>query len=234
MRLLNTRPADDAASLTAVLEQLGHTVIAAPLMAIAYDDAADLDLSGAQALLATSANGVRAFERRTERRDLAVFAVGDATARAAREAGFPKVKSASGDVEALAGLVIGSLDPGDGVLVHAAGSRVAGDLAGALGAAGFDVRRVVLYGAETARELPPMAAAAIAERAVEGVLLYSPRTAATFAKLVRAAALEDCLSEANVFCLSQAVAEKIADLPWHAVCVAQSPEQDALLELLKS
>ncbi len=234
MRLINTRPADDAASLTASLAQMGHTVVEAPLMTIRYDEDADLDLTDAQALLATSANGIRAFARRTARRDIAVFAVGDATARAAEQAGFQQVRSAAGDVAALAELVIGALEPAAGVLVHAAGSRLAGDLAGALEEAGFEVRRAVLYGAETATELPTAAAAALSERSVDGVLLYSPRTAATFADLVRRATLEDCLSEANVFCLSQAVAEKIADLPWRAVCVAERPEQDALIELLNS
>ena len=114
MRLINTRPADDAASLTASLAQMGHTVVEAPLMTIRYDEDADLDLTDAQALLATSANGIRAFARRTARRDIAVFAVGDATARAAEQAGFQQVRSAAGDVAALAELVIGALEPAAG------------------------------------------------------------------------------------------------------------------------
>ena len=51
-----------------------------------------LDLDGVQALIATSANGVRAFAARDPRRSLPVCAVGDATARAASDAGFADVE----------------------------------------------------------------------------------------------------------------------------------------------
>ena len=45
-------------------------------------------LDGVQAILATSANGVRALARRTPRRDLPLFAVGPQTAARGAEAGI--------------------------------------------------------------------------------------------------------------------------------------------------
>ena len=48
-------------------------------------------LDGVQAVLFTSANGVRAFAAATTRRGFRAFAVGDATAAAARAAGFADV-----------------------------------------------------------------------------------------------------------------------------------------------
>src|SRR4051812_16935975 len=93
-----------------------------------------IDLTNVQAVLFTSANGVRAFAAAERRRDIPAFAVGEATAAAARLAGFTTVDTAGGDVAALADLVRERLTPARGALLHAAGSAVAGDLSGVLGA----------------------------------------------------------------------------------------------------
>ena len=156
MRLLLTRPAADSAPLARELEAAGHRVLVAPLMAIEGLAGAALDLDGVQALLATSSNAVRAIaahERAAAARALPLFAVGDATARSAREAGFGEVHAAGGDVEKLADLVREQLVPGNGRLVHVAGRERAGDLKGALAAQGFDVEVAVLYRAEAAGKL---------------------------------------------------------------------------------
>ena len=141
MRILVTRPAEDAAALIASLISLGHDPIAAPVMRIAFFAGPRLDLRGAQGFLATSANGVRALGRRTDNRILPVFAVGDATAGAAETVGRARRHSAKGNVETLADLVIETADPKAGALLHAAGETLAGDLAGFLRAAGFSYRR---------------------------------------------------------------------------------------------
>lgn len=229
---LNTRPREDAAALTALLEARGHAVTPSPLLEIEYLSDTALDLSGVQGLLATSANGVRAFARASARRDISIFAVGDATARTAAEAGFAEVHSASGDVEALAALVVARLDPAAGALLHAAGTRLAGDLSGRLAKAGFEVRRAVLYRAAEAQALPETAGLGLRDGAVDSVLFFSPRTAASFVTLVRAAGLEKCLEGADVFCLSAAVAGEAEALAWRRVHVAAGPTQDALLGLI--
>ena len=79
-------------------------------------------LDGAAGLLFTSANGVRAFAAASPRRDLPALAVGDATAAAARAAGFADVASAGGNVADLALLVRRRLEPEAGALVHSRGA----------------------------------------------------------------------------------------------------------------
>ncbi len=229
---LNTRPRDDAAPLTALLERRGHAVTAAPLLSIAYLTPDDLDLDGVVGLLATSANGLRAFAQASERRDLAVYTVGDATARAAAEAGFSDVHSASGDVDTLAALVIERLDPQTGALFHAAGTRLAGDLGGQLEQAGFTVNRCVLYRADKAKELPQAARDGLQSGAINSVVFFSPRTARQFATLVNNAGLEMDLDKVDVFCLSAAVAAKAGVLDWRKIHIAEAPTQKALLKLI--
>jgi uroporphyrinogen-III synthase len=164
---------------------------------------------------------------------LPAFSVGAASARAAAEAGFTRVESAGGDVDDLGALVTRCLNPAAGALLHVAGSRRAGDLAGALGARGFEVRRAVLYEAVTVTALPSDAAAALAERRLDAVLLFSPRTAATFARLISTAGLAPACRDLTAFCLSQAVAAKLTEMDWRRIAVARRPEQEHLLALLR-
>src|SRR4051794_41252334 len=100
-------------------------------------DGPPLDLEGVQALLCTSANGVRATAARTTRRDLPVLAVGDATARAARDVGFAHVESAGGDVEGLARLAARRLDSAARRLPPSAGAPPGRGVGGGLGPARF-------------------------------------------------------------------------------------------------
>lgn len=233
MRLLVTRPKADSGLLMQLLERQGHEALLAPLLDIRICDGDELALDGVQAILLTSANGARAFAVRSSERDLAAYCVGDATAREALRLGFEEVKSASGDVTALAELVKAELKPADGALVHPAGTRVAGDLAGLLMGDGYAYRREVLYEAIKAENLPDVARAGLEAGTIDGVLLYSPRTAAAFAQLIDRAGLGAQLQTVQAYCLSQAVADQIEDLTWGAVHVAERPEQASLLALLE-
>lgn len=234
MRLLITRPEEDAKPLAAALAEKGIDTLTQPMMTVTDTDAPDPDLDGVQALLITSANGIRAFARRNKNRDIPVIAVGDASARTARELGFSTVESARGNVETLAALVLGELAPAGGSLLHVAGSQVAGDLSGALTDAGFDVRRAVLYSARAVDGLGEEAASALRNGALDGVLLFSPRTGALFEELVRGAGLEGSLATTTAYCLSRAVADKVRGLPWADVVIAAEPNQDALLAVISN
>jgi uroporphyrinogen-III synthase len=234
MRVLVTRPREDAAGLAAALEARGDVVMLEPLLTIVARDAVDWPPGheAAQALLVTSANGARAFARCDPRRRLPVYAVGEASAAAAREAGFPAVVSAGGDVDDLAALVAARLDPAAGPLLHPAAGRLAGDLQGALSAAGFSVLRAVLYDAVPRSALSQPAAAAINRGAIDAVTFFSPRTAAAFVSLVEAARIAGACRGIAAVCLSPAVAAALERLAWREVAVAASPDQAALLAAL--
>ena len=230
-RLLVTRPEQDAVATAGRLGALGHDAVVTPLMSVHVLPGPALDLAGVQALLVTSANGARALAERQAGAipRLPVLAVGDATAQAARDAGFADVESAGGDVDDLARLAAARLGPGRGALLHVAGSKVAGDLAGRLAAAGYLYRREVLYDARPVDRLPAAAAAVLASGDAAGVLLYSPRTAALFRDLVRAAGLADALADVTAFCLSANVAAR-AGAGWRRVIVAAQPTEQALMD----
>lgn len=229
---LLTRPEDDSERTLAALEAAGHQAVSAPVIAIDAADPEAVDLEGVQALLFTSANGVRAFARLSPRRELPVLAVGPASAEEARRLGFSDVAAAAGDVVSLAGLARRTRDPAAGTLFHAAGRDTAGDLAGELSASGFDVRRRVLYRARPERQLSEAARRTLDDPALAGILFFSPRTAETFVRLVREAGLTDRLARLAAACLSPNVAGRLDRADWADIRIAERPDLPALVAAL--
>lgn len=232
MRVMITRPAEDCAPLAADLKARGIDSLIVPLMTIAYRPGPPLDLTGVQALLVTSANGVRALAARNTQRDPIVCAVGQATAHAARDAGFLRIATAAGDVDSLADMVRRALNPAGGALLHVAGATVAGDLAAALRDAGFCCRREVLYEALRVERLPEHAATQLQKGALGGVVFYSPRTVRIFVDLARSAALAARCAAMTAWCLSAAVAEQAQAITWRRVAVAARADSAAMVDAI--
>ena len=230
MRILVTRPREEGEAIARRLAAMGHQTLLAPLLSVKFLDGAPLDLAGIQAVLVTSANGVRALVRRTPNRHAAIFAVGPQSAAAAREAGFLRVQSAAGDAATLAQAVARWADPRAGVLLHAAGEEASGALCERLTAHGFQTRRENLYRMEKATRLPEQAVQAIRQGEVEAALFFSPKSAALFAECV---AKEDLTTDRLIaISISANTAQALKGLSFAEVRIASRPDQDALLTCL--
>jgi uroporphyrinogen-III synthase len=217
--ITRARPAAEATA--ARVKAMGFEALVDPLLAVEALDA-DIDLTGAEALAFTSANGVEAFARLSSARDLPVFAVGRATARVARAAGFVSVASADGDVDALARLIAGAAS---GPVLWAGAEAPAGDLLALLRAQGVTARGVAVY-RTVAREASPETLARLDSPLT--VLLHSPRAARVLAKVLSLRPTPSL----RALCLSEAVAEPLRDLA--TVEVASAPDESALLERLST
>ena len=232
MRLLVTRPREDAERFASLLRARGHEAVVAPVMEVRNSDGPPPALEGVQGVLATSANGLRAFAARTAHRDVTVYAVGPQTAEAARMAGFPSVVDAEGDATTLAETVAKEADPAKGLLLHAAGAETAGRLRQALQARGFRVETIVLYEALPVAKLPDSADENLRNGTLDAVLLFSPRSAKIFATLASEAGLAEQCARLVAYCISAATAEALAPLTFAQVAVAGAPNQDAILDLI--
>lgn len=229
-----TRAEPGASATAARIEALGHTVVLAPMLSIEFLAVADAPdhLAG---VLFTSANGVRAFARAHQQRDVPAYCVGDATAAAARAAGFLHTFSASGDVEALAAHVTTHATPRAGALLHAAGADLAGDLEGRLRQNGFTVETRTYYKAVESLALSPVLEAALTSSSprMEGVLFHSARAAATFVRAIeKQMNAKESLARITAFCMSDAVADSARGAIWKQILVATEPQDAALLALL--
>jgi uroporphyrinogen-III synthase len=229
---LVTRPRGEAAALVAALAARGIAAIVEPLLEIQYRDGPVPDLDGVQAILCTSANGVRALARVIDERALPLLAVGEATAARARAEGFARVESAGGTVEDLVRLAGARLSPEAGRLLHVAGSVVAGDLAGALRDRGFRVDRAVLYEARPAARLGAATVRAVTAGEIDFALFFSPRTAAIFAELAAAAGFGEALRRVTAISLSAAADAALGELAFGERRIADRPDQGRLLAAL--
>ena len=231
-RVLVTRPEAESHDLAEALRRRGIEPVMAPMLAIQPTGATIADADRYRAAIVTSGNGADGLAAATTRRELAVFAVGEATAERLRGHGFALVVAAEGTGHALVELILNKVRPGAGPLLWASGDEVRVDVADELGRHGYEVERVIAYRAMAADDLPAAARRALAEGAADGVLFFSPRTARRFASLVAGAGLTQRTAAMTAHCLSAAVADAARSLPWAAIRIAQRPTRNDLLATL--
>jgi uroporphyrinogen-III synthase len=230
MRVVVTRPQADGERTAAALEALGHEVLVAPLMRI---EPVAADLAGTwSAIVITSANALQAGSATAGRvKTLPVFAVGDRSAEAARQAGFAEVSSANGDIEDLVRLVAARAVGAKAPLLYLAGEDRTGDLVAQLAAHGVDAEMTVVYRI-VAEVFPPVLAAALEAGDVDAVLHFSRRSAELFIQGAKASGVAGPAEDVRHLCLSSQVAEPLAGAS--RIAVAARPEEAALIALLRA
>ena len=149
-------------------------------------------------------------------RDVPTFAVGDATAECARNAGLTNVQSAKGDIQALARLIASQIKGGT---VFAPGAQEpAGDLPALLPT--LKVIRLAVY------ETVPTDADA--PDAIDAILIHSPRAARLLAKQMQG----QSGTNARVVTISKAAAAPLRDIFAAEIHIAVTPDEDAVLRTL--
>jgi uroporphyrinogen-III synthase len=215
--LLVLRPEPGASATAARAAALHLPAVVAPLFTIAAVTWVPPDLAEFDAVLLTSANAARyGGEQLARYTALPVYAVGAATAAAARSAGFATVISGDRDGTAM----VARAAANDVCrLLHLTGRE---HLSADHPAVTID-RRIV-YAAQAADRLPEAAQDALGGGAV--ALLHSPRAAATFRTLIAHAGFVP--DHIRVAAISPATLAA-AGVGWKAAIAAESPNDDALL-----
>jgi uroporphyrinogen-III synthase len=221
-----TRTAPGAEATAARLRALGYEAIAEPLLTVRFVAGAMVNLDKIGAIAFTSVNGVTGFIRRSLERGRTVYAVGAATAAAARAAGFSRVLSTEGDVATLAAGIAARRWELSGAVLHAAATEPSGDLVGALDAHGIKARHLPVY--ETIPAPPP-------EELVEMIPSLTAVTvhSAKAARLLAAILADHPARKLRACCLSRAVARPLMRAPVGQLSAAARPTEDALIDLFR-
>lgn len=207
-RLVVLRPEPGASATMAKARERGLEAVAIPLFVVESASWEAPEPASFDGLLLTSANALRhGGEGLDKLRGLPVYAVGAATAEAAREAGFDIAATGDAGVERL----LGSIEP-DVKLMHLCGAD-----------------RHEPTGPQEITAIPVYRATAIAAPDLSGLdgavaLIHSPRAGQRLAELV-----EERGSIA-IASMSEAAAEA-AGAGWQSVDAADEPTDDALLAL---
>jgi uroporphyrinogen-III synthase len=239
MAVLVTRPSPDDEMTAKSLRARGFDVLCAPMLrfeAVPFQDDADANYG---AVIVSSANALRAIASQPGNGrllKLPLFAVGEHTAAAARDAGFAEVTASKGDAGALRDLVVASAKSKQlkktRPLLYLAGADLARDLGNELGVNGFTVVTRTTYRMVPAPSLPREICDAFVSHDVEAVLHYSRRSARAFLEAARAGGIEISALALPQCCISAAVAAVLREAGATQVTVAASPDENALFEAL--
>ena len=234
MRFWITRPEPDATALKKRLIAQGHDVIIEPLMWIDFTETDPIEIDGAQALIATSRNGIRAIaqsEVADYARTLPIFVVGPGTAAAAREAGFADIVQGPARGADLVPMIESRAEIHGGPLVHLAGDTVSLGMAEELRHLGFAVLQPTVYIARMAEKLSTAFLPKLVLGEIDAVILLSPRTARTYVELIQAHQLVRSARKLRHFCLSEAVAAALVPLQPDVIKVPNRPNIHEILAL---
>lgn len=235
MRLLVTRPEEDAVAFKAQLIAQGHQVTVEPLLKIKTDDADEIDLEGVQAIIATSRNGLRALAR-TDRletaKTLKLFAVGPGTAATARSLGFTSIITGPSNAGALVPLIADHTEINSGPLLHLAGDTVRAGFVDELHRLGYFVSQPIVYTTEVVARLGSATVASMRNKRIDGVILLSPRTTQVYADLVHLHNLKAACARIIHFCISPAAAAELASLGDVPIKVPALPNLQEMLALI--
>lgn len=177
------------------------------LLAAAHDDGVAWVITSARALEALQASD---GEMLANIRQRIVFAVGDGSAQALRDAGFSRVLAAQGDITSLVSTIL-LHTPQQNIrrVIHLAGRVTVGNLADLLQQSPLQVDVHVVYDA-TLNALPADLAAALSSGAITDVILLSGRVAEHLGAAVAAHTgdgMPAVVGPARLYCLSPRIAD---------------------------
>jgi uroporphyrinogen-III synthase len=216
--LLILRPEPGNAATCARAQALGLEALGHPLFETRAVDWAAPEPADYVGVMLTSTNAARLAGPDLSRyTHLPLFAVGEATADAARDAGFISIVSGEGDVSFLLAKIA---TLGLHKILHLAGEEYRD-----VPTLGVEVDRRTVYAAEPVK--PSAAFAEVLDRGAVA-LLHSPRAAARFASLVDQLGADR--NHIKIAAISSNAAA-CAGAGWEEVAVAPVPRDEALVGL---
>lgn len=225
MRVLVTRPMDQAASTAMRLSALGHSAVCAPALEV-FPIAPALPEGPFDLILATSAQAFAGLHPSPVLRAAPLACVGDKTAAAAAAAGFV-ARIVAPRAEALSARLIAEWPPGSAL--YLAGRERKPLLEDSLRAAGWRLFVVETYDARPVESWPAEIGAALQKGEIDAVLHYSPRSAAAALALIGA----EGAARLSHYCLSEDVAATCRTFaPAEKIFVASQPDEEALMTLV--
>lgn len=241
MRIVVTRPEASGLKTANRLQALGHEPVLLPMVRPVHLASV---VSGAlmlrpQILAVTSAEAIRALKDHLPQHpaiaDVPLFAVGAASARAAREAGFTNVVAGQNDGPALAALIAEAVKsrPIHGEVTY---------FAGALREQGFERALLSLDVPFNTVEVYEMVDIvwqrneldhALCTAHVDAVLLYSAHAARRFFTLCETQGVSTCLGGTRFIAISEKVRTQVPELYRSVAWASVDPVEEQMFDLLE-
>lgn len=240
MRVLLTRPESRAGKTAAKLEELGHQVDRLPLFAPVQDRAAMLAALATPhaAIAVTSAEAVRGMadlgEALAPHLATTIFAIGKATAHAARAAGFHAIDASTGGGGELAARVLAQYADSRPAMpiLYLAGEKRMGRFERILADNGIDLVVAETYRMEKIPYTLEAQQALLVQNKADAVFFFSREAANAFFALEIFGQSRDAIRKTLFLCLSRNIAEAVPEELSNSAVVSDNPDEDELIDLL--
>lgn len=231
--ILNIRPAIDSRRDAVTLSRRGVASACLPVMEIVTLVPQLPNAREIAGVVFTSRHAVSAFVDAMDTADwwrIPVFAVGQATSAAAREAGFVSIFNGLGGGAGLVPAILQHVPVRQERILWPAAVDKSFDMASALTLHGYDVQTLDIYVAQprvnfTTNEMRPLR-----EGAVSGVIAMSSRSVQLFCKLLKEQGLDSRRTQITLIVGSQSIADA-AGPGWRQIHVARKPRRSRLLAI---
>lgn len=236
-RILITRPEPGASQTAEKLRALGFEPVVVPFtqmvgLPVNIDEALSQKVN---AIVVTSANALRYLPTDAVKTlcCIQLFAVGDATADAARALGFTDVISADGNASDLYALVLAHVDK-DVHLLYLCGATRTLDIEESLLSAGLKFSVVETYKTEKISQLTDNIIGILQDKNIDGVCFYSSVSARIFNDLFALPILSDLIEFKYYFCISARAKNCLPSALSDQIFVCDQPRDDAMIRLISS
>lgn len=215
--VLLTRPEEDCQELKA---KLIIPTISSPLLKVTQTIKRVSLPDGVTDLIVTSA---RVFEMVTNLKSMShipVWCVGEATATAAKNAGFETIFQVNRSAQEILERIVHECPKDTSHFAHICGSVIHVNLTDALTKLGFKADRLVIYETEAADQLTKEATKIMQAGLIQQIPFFSLRTAEVFIEVANKSDWSDHLTKITALAHSEAIARVLRQLAWkEVICV---------------
>jgi uroporphyrinogen-III synthase len=228
--VLLTRPEEDCQELKS---KLLVPTISSPLLKVTQKVKRVTLPAGVTDLIATSA---RVFEMITNIKSMVtipVWCVGEATATAAKAAGFETIFQVNRSAQEILERIVNECPKESSHFAHIGGSVVHVDLAEALMQLGFKADRIIIYETEAAQSLSSEAENVMSAGLVQQIPFFSLRTAEVFIDIAKKSEWADKLGRITAMAHSEAIARSLRQINWKEVIVVPDLSAQRIVDYYK-
>jgi uroporphyrinogen-III synthase len=236
--ILLTRPLIDSAPLADTIAKKGYTPLVEPMLEIEYlpnlERKFSSTLSSKKIIVATSINALRGINHISKLKELPLIVMGGASKEKAYQLGFKNVTEAKNSAKSIINLISNSYDKAKYEIIFASGEEITIDIAEALGDAGFDASRIIVYKTIPSTKLSDRLLEIIKRNNLYAAMFFSTKTAEIFLTLIDGYAINSDFSKTYLITISKNVSQVFSDMTWKNKFVADNPSSDELIRILEA
>ncbi|MBW8308988.1 MAG: uroporphyrinogen-III synthase [Candidatus Paracaedibacteraceae bacterium] len=228
--VLLTRPEEDCQELKT---KLIVPTISSPLLKVIQKAKRVALPEGVTDLIATSARVFEMISNIKSMITIPVWCVGEATATAAKAAGFEKIFQVNRSAQEILERIVNECPKESSHFAHIGGAVVHVDLAEALVNLGFKADRIIIYETEAAQSLSQEAETVMQAGLIQQMPFFSLRTAEIFVDIAKKSEWADKLRRVTALAHSEAIARSLRQISWKEVIVVPDLSAQRIVDYYK-